>query len=509
VGARYRHVTPRPSRTDGAARLPWLVGLVVPRTDQGDEQLRHGRLAGVLYLVSALFALLVVTQVPAHRQFQLMLAGLIAVSGAAFLVVPWDRVAAWVLHIPIGLAFGLLSIGQGALLGDLDHWGPAYPLAFAYIGLVLGPLRCTCWGLIALAGLAGAALLGNQHEDNPELAAAITISALMGELVAVAVAVQRRHGDELKRLHTSLAGLLTADDLKTAVDHISREAADLLQADGVTVLMRENPGSSVFAGEGGWGLGGTGYRDIRIDIGAERTATRKAVLDAEVLFIPDVSKDALFSKRWAERLNVGSVLYLPFLGRDEVIGVMPIWWTRPMRSLDSFAEQVTLLLSVQAAPVLERLRQLEDLDRATLTDPLTGVGNRRAYERALAELPGEAALIICDLDRFKGLNDTHGHAAGDRVLRHFASAAIASARSGDLVCRIGGDEFALVVRGGREAVDAVLGRLEAHWASPDGVGFSAGSAVRRHGEDGAALSERADLALYDVKRIRGGRSTPA
>jgi diguanylate cyclase (GGDEF)-like protein len=150
--------------------------------------------------------------------------------------------------------------------------------------------------------------------------------------------------------------------------------------------------------------------------------------------------------------------------------------------------------------VLERVRQIEDLDLAAVTDPLTGIGNRRAFERRLAELDPDTALVMCDLNRFKELNDTLGHAAGDQVLRIFAAAAAMSIRAGDLVARIGGDEFALLVNGGEPAARAVLDRLRSAWEEPDGVGFSAGLAAHRPGETGEQLSERADQQLYAAKR---------
>ena len=196
--------------------------------------------------------------------------------------------------------------------------------------------------------------------------------------------------------------------------------------------------------------------------------------------------------------------------RNEVIGVLTVWWSTPVAELDGFVGPVIRLLSVQAAPVLERLQQMEDLDRATTTDPLTGVGNRRAFEQRLARLQveprsGEIGLIMCDLDRFKAVNDRLGHAAGDRVLRAFAAAAADSVRESDLVARIGGDEFAVLVFGGSTTVDMVLLRLNLVWTHPDEVGFSAGTAVLRPGEGLQQFWERADRALYAAKGL--SRST--
>ncbi|MBT0771578.1 GGDEF domain-containing protein [Kineosporia sp. J2-2] len=185
---------------------------------------------------------------------------------------------------------------------------------------------------------------------------------------------------------------------------------------------------------------------------------------------------------------------------------MVIWWSRRIDDLDHFTDQMVELLSIQAGPVLERVRQVEDLDRAATTDSLTGVLNRRAFEDAMAAPADDAVLLLFDLDRFKQLNDTQGHPAGDRVLRAFAAALASSVRDGlDQVCRIGGDEFAVITRGDADVALAVLGRLTTAWKHPEGVGFSAGYAVLMPGEAAEQLSARADSALYAEKKRRRER----
>jgi len=89
-------------------------------------------------------------------------------------------------------------------------------------------------------------------------------------------------------------------------------------------------------------------------------------------------------------------------------------------------------------------------EEQALTDVLTGLGNRRAMERALSTLMqngGGFALIHLDLDYFKQVNDTLGHAAGDHVLAEVASLLRASVRGADLVARVGGDEFVILLAG--------------------------------------------------------------
>lgn len=108
---------------------------------------------------------------------------------------------------------------------------------------------------------------------------------------------------------------------------------------------------------------------------------------------------------------------------------------------------------LEAAGVPEPLRRrVAALEEAALRDPLTGLYNRRFFDEALAQACGAArrygrplALALFDLDNLKTINDTRGHAAGDAALRTAAHHLLSSARAADMVCRIGGDEFAVLL----------------------------------------------------------------
>src|SRR5256886_3093108 len=113
------------------------------------------------------------------------------------------------------------------------------------------------------------------------------------------------------------------------------------------------------------------------------------------------------------------------------------------------ADQLGGLMS-ELGPRLAAARALHESERRGLLDPLTGLCNPREFERVLERYAAEvktklepATLVYADLDRFKGLNDTLGHAAGDAALRHVAGMLQAAVRDGDLVARIGGEEFAV------------------------------------------------------------------
>jgi diguanylate cyclase (GGDEF)-like protein len=137
-----------------------------------------------------------------------------------------------------------------------------------------------------------------------------------------------------------------------------------------------------------------------------------------------------------------------------------------------------------------------------LTDPLTGLANRRGMERFLAEaLPGDV-VIVFDLDNFKQLNDEHGHAAGDHVLRTFGRLLLGQLRTRDRAARSGGEEMVVLLRCGQDRCGQQLtGRLRGVLATAlPGVTFSAGLAVvDRTGTAHEAL-QAADRAMYRAKR---------
>lgn len=155
------------------------------------------------------------------------------------------------------------------------------------------------------------------------------------------------------------------------------------------------------------------------------------------------------------------------------------------------------------------------------TDPLTGLGNRRAMEDALARLLAAGTgftLLHADLDFFKQVNDTMGHAAGDHVLRATAAILRNAVRAGDSVSRVGGDEFVLLIAGATSAASLVrLGRdIFGKMARPITfagrncpVAMSIGAAIVPAGRPirGDTALARADVALYASKHSGRSRLT--
>ncbi|MBM7049217.1 GGDEF domain-containing protein [Rhizobium lusitanum] len=161
---------------------------------------------------------------------------------------------------------------------------------------------------------------------------------------------------------------------------------------------------------------------------------------------------------------------------------------------------------------------LDDLRRERDSDPLTGVLNRRGFQERSNELglsasSASVSLVLCDLDHFKVINDTYGHPAGDDVLRSFGAILVSELRSSDLVCRVGGEEFAILMPDTKEESAAAVAerirkRIERQTFDRIPVSHrvtsSFGVAERRSGESLHDLMERADQLLYKAKS--GGRN---
>ena len=197
-----------------------------------------------------------------------------------------------------------------------------------------------------------------------------------------------------------------------------------------------------------------------------------------------------------------AVIAVPLPGSTGHRGVLLLADERPLVPATDTVE----LLEALAAHVSTCLRTslaLEELRERAATDPLTGLGHHATFHEALARARGrrdDIAVLLVDLDGFKEVNDSRGHQAGDRVLRVTAAALSSTLRRGDELFRIGGDEFAAIVRVAREDEAIEAGnRLRDAVAALGSITVSIGVAMPRPGEPDTALLARADEALYEVK----------
>ncbi len=174
-------------------------------------------------------------------------------------------------------------------------------------------------------------------------------------------------------------------------------------------------------------------------------------------------------------------------------------------------EVIHYLYVVVVAALVMRLRMVLDRERSLArTDALTGVPNRRTFVEAaearirrMARDPMPCTVVYLDVDGFKRVNDRHGHAVGDAVLRAVAQTLATQVRACDTVARIGGDEFAVLLDGAE--AEPVIGRLRASLrkvAREHGweIGFSIGAVTFRAAPGSAEdMLRRTDAAMYEAK----------
>ncbi|HEV3404098.1 MAG TPA: GGDEF domain-containing protein [Gaiellaceae bacterium] len=174
-------------------------------------------------------------------------------------------------------------------------------------------------------------------------------------------------------------------------------------------------------------------------------------------------------------------------------------------------------LAVRVGPAVENARRFREARQLADLDSLTGLPNRRYFHQVLARECARAhrygrrlALVVLDLDDFKAINDRIGHLAGDDVLAEAAGRLRTAVRSADIACRVGGDEFAIVLpeSGLPDAEQLVRRILEAVTGRPIGEAgrllLSAGITELRGGDDAAALFQRGDGALDQAKEAGKG-----
>ncbi len=175
--------------------------------------------------------------------------------------------------------------------------------------------------------------------------------------------------------------------------------------------------------------------------------------------------------------------------------------------------------------LLEQLQRVDELNRAlaelATTDSLTGLRNRRAFDHSLAlelaivgrhHLP--LSLLMLDVDHFKRINDRLGHDAGDQVLQTIGQVLSAGARVNDIVARVGGEEFAVLLpntgaQGALEVAERMRMAVAQAPVAHGGLSISIGVVTVQHGESAGSLYTRADAALYSAKEAGRNRVVQA
>jgi len=204
--------------------------------------------------------------------------------------------------------------------------------------------------------------------------------------------------------------------------------------------------------------------------------------------------------------GANAVIVLPLVSAGERHGLLLVA-DRANHRIDTEKAELLELLAGQAAGSLRMAAAVTELRERAARDPLTGLGHHATFyadvpeARAAAPDGRRAVVLLADVDGFKAINDSRGHAAGDDVLRSVAGVLRAVTPSGGRAYRIGGDEFAILFECGGEADAWAVGwDLQAQARGAIGTTASIGIAIACPGESDEHLVARADAAMYEVKR---------
>ena len=210
-------------------------------------------------------------------------------------------------------------------------------------------------------------------------------------------------------------------------------------------------------------------------------------------------------------------LAVPIPGDSGPIGFMSVFSRSAVHSFADADREALEDLAERAGPAIDNARRFREARQLADLDALTGLHNRRFFHETLGREVARAhrygrrlALVVFDLDDFKAINDRIGHLAGDAVLAEVAERVRSVVRSADIACRVGGDEFGIILPESTLAdAEQLSRRMQKAVASRPiadvgQLGLSAGAADLRPEDDGATFFKRADDALYQAKE--GGKA---
>ena len=325
----------------------------------------------------------------------------------------------------------------------------------------------------------------------------------------------KQQTDELDALKKLSINLTSSLDLPDVLDAVVSEAVRLIEnAHDVNIFLYKNHKLSF-----GAALDSDGTRNKPWSKPRSNGLTYTVAHGGDTVIVEDMQNHPLF--RSAPKDWVGSIIGIPLKVGDMVVGVMNL----SRSTLGGFSPselRLLGLLSDQAAVAISNASLHQMISRQAYSDTLTGLPNRRALDERLEEEVQSArrnnysfAVIMMDLDGFKAVNDTYGHATGDDVLRTVFGQMARGVRTTDFLARYGGDELSLILSqtemsSAQVVTEKILeGMKKLKYKLPDGkrlrIGISGGIAIFPvHARNGPDLLRAADAALYQAKKYQRG-----
>ena len=269
--------------------------------------------------------------------------------------------------------------------------------------------------------------------------------------------------------------------------------------------------------------GGDGVEPIVASRGMSEDETARHAASASVQDERSARAVTLKYRRRQEKATANGALIaggagVPLFAHDARVGTLAVFWRDGDGELPEHELAELEEVAASAGPAIENARRFREARQLADLDALTGLHNRRFFHETLGREVTRAlrydrrlALIIFDIDDFKAINDRIGHLSGDAVLARVAERAKSVVRASDIACRVGGDEFAVILpETTLEDAEQLYRRLQfavsSRAASPaDRIPVSAGVAELAAGHDPVSFFERADEALYRAKKAGKGQ----
>ncbi|MEM9134360.1 MAG: sensor domain-containing diguanylate cyclase [Actinomycetota bacterium] len=366
-------------------------------------------------------------------------------------------------------------------------------IILSYVGFVLPPGSALLFAPVVVLSLLTAWRANDFRIHLALPLVGVPVAAVLGELISALTDRSlrtaerfRSRKERLTRLEDVLRRFSRPGSLEEAAYEVAVAAIEIFEVDRSTVVLRNTQG----------GL-------IPVTLGPSSNEEPDA--ETAKLVAETIGGDEPRLVPTGPRKNPEQLLVLPLPAADVPAGAVVV---HPVTSDDpEFSIDLARLFGTQVGIAIEHLFVIDELERATTRDELTGIGNRKHADALLSSLEEGDALILLDLDGFKAVNDTLGHAAGDQVLQELSAHLRHCVRDSDTSARLGGDEFLIVARRAFADPLAVADRILIGWSSSGrSTTLSAGVALHEPEIATDETFNRADKALYQAKAAGKNRA---